>query len=215
MKLNERGRFVILLDAFDEMKHGISWAAFFHNMSEFRRLYSPRSRLLISGRPTIFKSETEMSELLDGVGAAAILSGAPAGFPGFRELHLARWEKNEIEGFLVRYTKTQIAAGRLPGNALALTKSRINEDKTGRILDLASRPIQLKMIAIVLPEWKEELDQLSETLLYDKFIEVLLKREVAKPTRAELAYRFGGVSRENSRGCYGTVRARSRFVSVT
>jgi len=189
MRLNARGRLVILMDAFDEMKHGISWSGFFHNMGEIRRLHCDRSRLLIAGRPTIFQSEAEMRELLDGAGTAAAVSGVPAGFPGFRELHLEPWTAKTIEEFLSRYTESQVSAGRLPGGALARTKSRLAEDKTGRLLDLASRPIQLKMIAIVLPEWKEKLDNLSEALLYGEFIDVLLKREVAKPTRTGIGTR--------------------------
>src|SRR5262249_44644950 len=53
-----------------------------------------------------------------------------------------------------------------------------------RLVDLAARPVQLRMLMEVLPEYTGRLDRLTVAILYSEFIDLLLRREAAKPARS-------------------------------
>ena len=59
MELNRRGRFFIILDGFDEMKHTMSWNQFKYNFSQLNRLIVENSKILLLGRPSAFLSDAE------------------------------------------------------------------------------------------------------------------------------------------------------------
>lgn len=186
MELNRRGRFFVILDGFDEMKHGISWEAFMNNIEEIRRLLGPNSRLMICGRPSIFLDEAEHNEALQGrykVGERWVRSSF---FAGFREVSLQPLTREEIAAFLRNYLSYLTRVGHIRTGATDRIIQRMEEEGTGAFYDLASRPVQLHMLANVLPEWDQPLDRLSRTLLFDHFLEVILAREAKKSARLQL-----------------------------
>lgn len=187
MELNRRGRFLIILDGFDEMKHGISWEAFMSNMEEIRRLVSPMSKLIICGRPSIFMDEAEHDEALQGrqkVGDHWVRSSF---FGGFREMALQPLTREQISVFLRSYLAYLARAGHVDEGASDRIIQRMEEENSGALYDLASRPVQVNMLANVLPEWHQPLDRLSRTLLFDHFIDVIIARESKKAARMQIS----------------------------
>lgn len=66
MEANARGRFVIVLDGFDEMKHAMTWSDFRSQAIELNRLVTPKSKVLLLGRPSAFLSQDEHLHVLRG-----------------------------------------------------------------------------------------------------------------------------------------------------
>ena len=60
----------------------------------------------------------------------------------------------------------------------------IISDKSKRLHDLASRPVQLKMLIEILPSWIEKLDHLTISILYCEFIDLIIRREMEKLSRS-------------------------------
>lgn len=99
MELNRQGRFVVIFDSFDEMKHGISWTSFLRNMEEIKRLVTPLSKIVIGGRPSIFLDQNEQHEALQDqyhVGGKWIREST---FLGFDEISLEMFNEREIQFF--------------------------------------------------------------------------------------------------------------------
>lgn len=85
---------------------------------------------------------------------------------------------------MIKYLEYLTESGVISSNADKRILQRLKEERAHGLLDLARRPVQLKMIANVLPEWKDPLNQLSRTLLYDHFINILIRRESKKLSRS-------------------------------
>jgi hypothetical protein len=66
MALNAAGRFLIILDGFDEMKHTMSWSQFKYNFGQLHRLVVPNSKVILLGRPSAFLSDAEQIHALRG-----------------------------------------------------------------------------------------------------------------------------------------------------
>jgi len=64
--LHQAGRFVIILDGFDEMKHAMTKAEFSAIAKEIRKLIIPRSKVILLGRPDAIVSDEEHSVLVRG-----------------------------------------------------------------------------------------------------------------------------------------------------
>jgi len=64
--LNAIGRFVVLLDGFDEMKHMMTFADFTANFDELNKLAVQAAKVVILGRPTAFLSDNEKLSVLRG-----------------------------------------------------------------------------------------------------------------------------------------------------
>jgi hypothetical protein len=68
-RLNSSGRFVIILDGFDEMKFGLTFEEFNQLFSQVHELISPKAKILVLGRPSAFLSESEELAVLSGAEA--------------------------------------------------------------------------------------------------------------------------------------------------
>lgn len=186
MQLNRLGRFVVIFDSFDEMKHGITWPTFFRNFTEIRRLIDGDSRVIVCGRPSVFMSETERRGVLDDedhIGSKWIRRSA---FSGFKEISLAPLNRVEIERFLYRYLGYIYSSNHSVSEKSERVLRRIQETGAKQLYDLAKRPVQLKMLATILPDWEKPLDQLSLIDLYDLFIDVIIQRDCEKLARRRI-----------------------------
>ena len=186
MELNNQGRFLIIFDSFDEMKQGISWTSFLRNMDEIKRVITPLSRVIMCGRPSVFLDEAERLEALHDqykVGQQWIRETT---FKGFEEISLAKFDEKEIEMFLKKYLAYLKKTGTIKKDSIVRVFERLKDERAKGLLDLAKRPVQLKMIANVLPEWKDPLNELSRTLLYEHFIDLLIRRESKKTSRSHI-----------------------------
>ncbi|WP_433231027.1 NACHT domain-containing protein [Micromonospora sp. CA-248260] len=178
--LNQAGRFVVILDGFDEMKQLLSWNDFEYNLGQLYRLHDGDSRLIVLGRPTAFETDEEQEMALHAGGGRA-----DAGWPNCFEVELSPFNNDEIRLFLGRYVRY-----RRPDLADPDAEVAALWDKVGsrHLRDVARRPVQLRMLAEILPEYAGEISELDLARIYDIFIghliDTIIQREDDKNSRA-------------------------------
>jgi hypothetical protein len=78
-KLNNAGRYVVIFDGFDEMKHGMTPARFEANMTELMRLDRSGAKVMILGRDTAFQDDYEFKSIIEGRQTRRGQGGVPGG----------------------------------------------------------------------------------------------------------------------------------------
>lgn len=173
LEMNKMGRFVIILDGFDEMKHMLTSQEFRYNFSQLGRLHGPNTRTIILGRPTAFESEEEMDEILRR-STSEIALDTPA--HSYQEIELAPLSPSAVDSFLQGYIEDEYEL------------SRVRELVGLRQFDdIAKRPVQLRMLAQVLPTFEGRIESLDLPTLYElviaDLIGAIIEREMSKGAR--------------------------------
>jgi hypothetical protein len=183
MHLNAMGRFVIILDGFDEMKRVMSWESMHYNFHQLNRLVVPRSKVILLGRPTIFLDEHEFAEIIHGQLSIGQRTRQIPGAPNYTELHLLPFTPEQIVTFIESYAAL-LPDREIVGHLLGETNARTGRElKSPLLVDLGNRPVQLKMLVEVLPAYEGSIDSLTTVLLYSEFIDLIIRRESEKQTR--------------------------------
>lgn len=186
MELNKRGRFFVILDGFDEMKHTMSWREFRHNFTQLNRLVSPNSRVLLLGRPSALLSDAEELFVLRGLQKKGNRQFEVPGAPEFKEVQLQRFSEDQAINFMSQYASYQAS------NSLKASEALSSEDFSARIdhirnddelKELIGRPVQAKMLADLAVDPNVEWRSFTRFELYEEFIERITQRESVKPTR--------------------------------
>ena len=188
MTLNSRGRFVVFLDGFDEMKHTLTWDQFCFNMSELNRLVAGDSRVILLGRPTAFLSDDEQLHVLHGVRKLGGERFRDPSWPDYYEVVVQPFDRKQVNLFLDRYaafltTREEAdSEKRVKYNAKEIAR-RIKKLPAEKLADLATRPVQLRILAEVLPQWDGDEKRLTTARMYSAFIDLVIEREQKKITR--------------------------------
>lgn len=170
--LNDQGRLLLILDGFDEMKHGLTRDAIVYNFDQINSLHSPRSKVLICGRPTAFSSESEQQMILSGSAKSGLSNEN-----GYIQIRLAPFSPADSLAFLRRYcTVRERVSSRALAEKLDTLETVVGADKGVR--ELLSRPVHLPMLATILPDITPNLAELSRANVYGRFIEKIIRREV-------------------------------------
>ena len=187
MTLNRDGRFVIILDGFDEMKQTLSWDEFRYNLRHLNRLVVPNSRVMLLGRPTAFLSDEEHEFALHGIRAAGQQVIRDPDWPDYLEVTIASLSQDRIQQFLQRYLTYRWPSSSLPEEPsqvqqqVASLVQRVMD--SAHLKDIGRRPVQLRMLAEVLPSYRGAVDELTIAVLYDQFIDRIIEREMEKHSR--------------------------------
>jgi len=185
LRLNEIGRFVIILDGFDEMKRTMTWESLRYNFSQLNGLVANQSKVVLLGRPSAFLSEGEYNEALHGRRKVLDSERMIPGWPDYREFHLLPFDRAQIEEYIEKY----ILLVRDDGYKTSVTQGprafldALYQRKEKGLLDLASRPVQLKMLVEILPSYEGDVDDLTVSVLYSEFIDLVIRRELEKEAR--------------------------------
>lgn len=182
MALNSSGRFVVICDGFDEMRQKQSWIEFRYNIRQLSRLVGAQSRLVLLGRPTAFETDRQRRVILHQARDSESNLIPDAEVPDFQEIELRRFSTEQVSRFLkayIHYRATEDST-ELIGR---LTKRLADKD----FRDLASRPVQLRMLADLLPRLPKLLDGVQVAELYSLFVDHLIddviQREADKQAR--------------------------------
>lgn len=184
-RLNAIGRFVVLLDGFDEMKHMMTYAEFIANFDELNKLVDGASKVILLGRPTAFLSENERISVLRGTRPIGRTRVRAPGAPTYREINLQPFTPMQLRSFVGAYLER---SQRVTGHAISdelLTKRR-DEIADPRNEELLSRPIHARMMGDLATDPAFDMANLSRFALYDHFVDELIRRELAKPGRGRL-----------------------------
>ena len=186
MTLNALGRFVVLLDGFDEMKHMLTWEEFRFNFRQLNRLVSRNSKVLLFGRPTAFLNATEHQYALHGIRTLGDQYIREPDWPDYKEVQMLTFGPEQVYEFLSKYLSYRRKVAESPKDRLALdvlTETNVSRIADKQFADIARRPVQLQMLAEILPGWKGDLDNLTIAVLYSHFIDLVIERERDKLTR--------------------------------
>lgn len=176
-EMNRNGRFVVILDGFDEMKHLITWSEFLYNISQLVQLSEGDSRVVLLGRPTAFETDQEKAEAL-GCDNSLIEIGYTA--RNFQEIEMAQFSPGQVKNFISEYFKH---LERKNGKELQEMAERVQEIvDLPQFQDIASRPVHLGMLALVLPAYTGKLENLDLPLLYELVIDDLITKIISRET---------------------------------
>jgi hypothetical protein len=188
MELNRMGRFVVLLDGFDEMQCTISIDTMRFNFRQLNRLIIGNSKVLISGRPTVFLNSEESMEILHGTRTIQNQAKLLPDQPNYQIIRLLPFTSKQIISFIKSYTNyLQKVEYSLYNSERTIEKANdvINSISSNeKLYSLVSRPVQLKMLLTILPAYDSELDSITLTILYADFLDLLMRREIEKQARS-------------------------------
>ncbi|GLH75202.1 hypothetical protein SSBR45G_01100 [Bradyrhizobium sp. SSBR45G] len=181
--LHESGRFVIILDGFDEMKHAMTTSEFSAITKEIRRLILPNSKVLLLGRPDAIVTGEEHTALMRGRRQVSTLEISDNISAEFDELRLDFFSRDEYLDFLKRY----ISCFYTRKDRSTYIRSRLKQVGQIGVEDLIKRPVQARMLAQILLNPSNSIEKVSRYDLYSTFIEDCLSREEEKPERRKLS----------------------------
>jgi NACHT domain/Restriction endonuclease len=192
LTLNRTGNLVVILDGFDEMRQLLTWREFRHNLRELNRLSAGDARVLILGRPTAFDSDAQQRLGLHGERTEpdGTVRREPD-WPDYHEIQLASLTLGQCESFLRAYLCYRRGAPVTPYEFDRLWAS-INSHA---LRDIARRPVQLRMLADILPSYTGDTDQLNLVKLYDIFIDQLIDRLIEREEDKQSRLAFSATQR--------------------
>lgn len=184
--LNQLGRLFIILDGFDEMKHGITREQFIYNFREINRLCIGNARVLLLGRPTAFVSDEEREFVLSG---KRKIDGdteyREPGWPEYGIIQLAGLTRSEAHQFIRNYMGyVRELETKQPVHVHSeFVDGRIREISESTLDDLIARPVQARMLAEIASAPGVDITNFRLIDLYSHFIELVIEREVEKQER--------------------------------
>jgi hypothetical protein len=183
--LNRAGRFLILYDGFDEMKHGLTPAKFQQVLSELMKLDEGDARILVLGRDTAFHDEAEFRAIIDGVQTTG--AGRQVRAPGRRaygHVEIRGFTAGEARDFVERYLPVRASQEHEgPATDPAWIAGRVAELTSGRFDTLLERPVHAQMLCEIAVHPDQLRHNMSVYELFDTFVHYLLHREVGKRGR--------------------------------
>lgn len=188
LTLNKKGRFVIILDGFDEMKHSMSWSDFKAQVKSLLQLYCEKSKIILLGRPSAFLSELEERHILKGERPVGESWVTLPDWPRFHELEINNFNDNQRELFITKYlSATSLERDPQATKArAALTNEIASEDP-----QLYEKPVHSKILTDLARDPSFNLSQFrsssSRWLLYKEFMSSLYERETEKRTRRDIS----------------------------
>ena len=160
------------------MKHLLTWPEFKFNLAQLGRLVGEKSKVMLLGRPTAFENDEEQAEALHGkIPGRLSKSREPVGADYF-EVELAPLETPQIRQFLERYLSYVESISGRPFDIERIWQ----QVQSPELRDICRRPVQLRMLADILPDYSGDIEDLNLETLYDTFVnqlitEVMLREE--------------------------------------
>ncbi|WP_293824679.1 hypothetical protein [uncultured Brevundimonas sp.] len=192
LDFNRKGRFLIVLDGFDEMKHAMSFSEFRAQVGQFNQLITPGSKVVLLGRPSAFTTDAEHHYVLKGRIPAHDRWRKLPDWPEFREYRLADFSDVERDRFIEGFLAYQAGASDDAGADAEWVEKRRQEVSELAAADPAvfGRPVHLKILAEMAADRDQDLTRLrrspSRWSLYDEFFQSLARREAEKPARTPI-----------------------------
>ncbi|MFD3843966.1 NACHT domain-containing protein [Streptomyces sp. NPDC058642] len=181
LDLNRRGKFVVIFDGFDEMKHLLTWPEFKFNLAQLGRLVGEKAKVMLLGRPTAFENDEEQAEALHGKIPGRLSKSHEPASADYFEVELAPLETPQIAQFLERYLRYVESINGRPFDIERIWQ----QIQSPELRDICRRPVQLRMLADILPDYRGDIEDLNLETLYDTFVnqlinEVMLREENKK-----------------------------------
>jgi hypothetical protein len=188
LQFSDKGRMLLVLDGFDEMKHAMTWADFRAQISTLNRLTQGKAKVLLLGRPNAFISADEHIHVLRGLKRHGEGWRRLQDWPEFQEYELNPFsvkERSEFVGAYLNFRKKSLSVSQ----DTAWIDTRIKD--VNRLADsnpdIFSKPVHAKIMTDLAADPSVDLAQFNEGVsrwrLYNTFFESLAEREMDKPAR--------------------------------
>ena len=195
MKLNDMGKFVVILDGFDEMKHAMSWADFKAQFRSLLRLHGQKAKFILLGRPSAFLSNDEYNYILRGKVRYRDSWRELQDWPNFCELSITEFSKEDRKRFVEDYLKF-LAEKATAKNSKDPVQFNSRAGEINEIADrdpsLFSKPVHIKILTDLAADPSVDLSVFSQGgsrwLLYSEFISSLYDRELEKDARIPISH---------------------------
>jgi len=165
------------------MKHLLTWPEFKFNLAQFGRLVGENAKVMLLGRPTAFENDEEQEEVLHGKIPGRLSKSREQVGADYFEVELAPLETPQIRQFLERYLSYVESINGRPFDIDRIWQ----QVQSPELRDICQRPVQLRMLADILPDYSGDIEDLSVETLYDTFVNQLITevmlREENKPHR--------------------------------
>lgn len=188
-KLNEKGRYIIILDGFDEMKHAMSWADFKAQVKSFLRLHNSNSKIILLGRPNSLLNETEERHILRGEKEFGGKWVKLPDWPTFHEIQIHDFTKDQRREFVLSYLSHISEKNNLIDNIenRAEAVNKIADQDPG----LYKKPVHSKILIDLAINPSVDLERFDAKFtrgqLYGEFISSIYEREMEKSTRRNIS----------------------------
>lgn len=185
--LNRLGRFLVIYDGFDEMKHGMTFGRFQHVFGELMRLDEGDARVLILGRDTALHDDLEFRAIIGGrqmTGAGRDVPD-PSRRPG-RHLEIRGFTVTEAHQYVRSFLPVRaqdVFTGRGETLSNDWLEGRINTLLSGSYDELLARPVHAQMLCEIAAYPESSMQHVTVFDLFDTFVHYLLEREVRKKGR--------------------------------
>lgn len=189
--LNARGRLLIVLDGFDEMKHAMSWADFRSQIKTLNRLVEGQAKVVLLGRPAAFVSMDEHYHVLRGRKPHAEGYHRLPDWPEFLEFELQPFTPEDRSGFVSAYLAYLDTVSHSPrGEAAILARAAEVNRIADREPEIFSKPVHARIFTDLAADSSVDLapfvDGVSRWVLYETFFISLADREAEKETRRRI-----------------------------
>lgn len=173
--LLKSGRFLLLLDGFDEMARHVDKEVRYQTISELSKIAKDNAKVLLTGRPGYFPSHDELMQIIAGSKKDDLYHIARDAYD-----ELVDYEPFEIQPFnlsqIQKYIKLYIQNEKEARKVLGYIKTTYN------LLDLATRPVLLEMVVKSLPKLLALAKKtvINAATLYDVYTKLWIDREEKK-----------------------------------
>lgn len=162
-KLLESGRFVVLLDGFDEMATKSDRITTIENFRELNKLASSRNKVVLTCRTHYFKTKKDVDEILDKKYDTELMEEI-SDKRNYDVIYLREFSEKKIRKCLKLHYKDD-------------WKEYLKKiHRTYNLEDLAKRPILLDIIIKTLPKLKET-EEINQAKLYQTYTDFWIERE--------------------------------------
>jgi hypothetical protein len=179
-RLNSSGRFVLILDGFDEMAVRVDAGTVSDIILNLMELMSEGSKVILTGRPGYFPSQQELearfrSEPPEDPYERAYAEQIDEGHLHFRHHYVLPLSRPQILEMLKKRSRELSKNGNM-------TYQQVMDiiENTYNLADLAERPVLLDMIIKTIPSLANEVGQINAAKLYEIYTNFWLKREELK-----------------------------------
>lgn len=187
-RLNEKGRYLIILDGFDEMKHAMTWHQFKAQVRELLELLQGEAKVLLLGRPSAFLSEDEHRYILKGERPTAEGYRGLPGWPMFHELELEDFTRDQRTVFVRKYLEHHAGVlGEIDAASRTATANKIADENE----ELFGRPVHSRILTDLAVNASFDLTKFhgeaSRWKLYREFLDSIMDREMEKVERVDIS----------------------------
>jgi len=179
-KMNRLGKFILILDGFDEMAARVEPSVTIDLIQNLNELMVTGSKILLTGRPGYFPSQNELE--------SSFRSGLPVDpyekvyaeriekeVPYFRHLYILPFKHEQVVQLLSKREDELWSAGRITCDQVIKTI-----ETTYNLLDLAERPVLLDIIVKTIPKLSSRLKRVNAQRLYEIYTDFWIQREETK-----------------------------------